>query len=222
MNTALIIPIYNEKKSIKKIVEQAKKQVKRVIVVDNNSEDGTLKILKKLNIIFVSHVHNIGKSNSLKTGCKIAINLNAYYIAMMDGDVQHLIEDLKNIIIKIKKTKVDMVIGTRSNKKMPLINNIGTLIISNLVKFLFKKKLNDVQSGLRVFKSSVYKKIIWRSDGSAHYFADAEMTVNAIKNNLKIIEWPIKTKFFKKHQFKGMNLFQGVYLLICLIIWKIS
>ncbi len=84
---------------------------------------------------------------------------------------------------------------------MPLINNIGTLIISNLVKFLFKKKLTSFITD-SVFKSSVYKKIIWRSDGSAHYFADAEMTVNAIKNNLKIIEWPNKQNFLKNINLK--------------------
>jgi glycosyltransferase involved in cell wall biosynthesis len=183
MHITLVLPVYNEQKNIKDVILDVKKIVNRIIIIDNNSSDDTVKIIKKLNKINIQHCFNLGKSNSLKTGCDLAIKLKTDLIAFMDSDGQHKGSDLKRLIETIKKERIDAVIGYRDSFKMPMMRGIGTLLIKILTNFLFNSSLNDIQSGMRVFKSKIYQRIKWTSTGSAHYFADAEITTKLIKQN---------------------------------------
>ena len=74
-----------------------------------------------------------------------------------------------------------------------LKKRIGTIILQKLFSFFYKKKLFDIQSGLRIFKLSIEPKIYWYSSGVNHYFADAEITCNAVKNKCKIDQIQIET-----------------------------
>jgi hypothetical protein len=84
--------------------------------------------------------------------------------------------------------RIDEVIGYRDSFKMPMMRGIGTLLIKILTNFLFNSSLNDIQSGMRVFKSKIYQRIKWTSTGSAHYFADAEITTKLIKQKIRFKE----------------------------------
>ena len=218
-HTTLIIPAYNEEKNIFNTIEGVKGTVDRVIMIDNCSQDKTVFYAKKHNIIILKHIANIGKSNSMKTGVELAIKLGTNLIAFMDADGQHHPSDLKNIISEIKTKKLEMVIGARNYLKMPVTRLFGTKLLSLICKILYNKNIKDIQSGLRIFKSDIFDKLNWDSTGSSHYFADAEMTIKAIKNNVSFVEIPIKTIF--KDKFKGMDIFQGLRLMLHLIIWKL-
>ena len=220
MHITLIIPAFNEEKNISETIEGVKNIADRIIMVDNSSEDKTIKEAEKHKIIILKHKLNIGKSNSMKTGCELALKLGTDYIAFMDADGQHHPEDLKRIIDEIKVKNFDMVIGVRNYLKMPITRLIGTKILSLITRVLYKTEIKDIQSGLRIFNYKIYNKIVWQSTGSSHYFADAEITTKAIENNLTFKELPIKTIF--KDKFKGMDVFQGLRLMLNLIFWKIS
>lgn len=220
MHVTLVLPVYNEEKNVKKVITSVKKIVNRIIVIDNNSSDNTFNIIKKINKLNLKHCYNLGKSNSLKTGCDLAIKLKTDVIAFMDSDGQHKGTDLKKLINTMKLKKVDCVIGYRDNSRMPIIRGIGTLLIKILTNFLFKSNLKDIQSGMRIFKTKIYNNIKWTSTGSAHYFADAEISTKLIKKKIKFQEVPIKTIFLDKY--KGMNIFQGVHLLFCLVLWRFN
>ena len=84
---------------------------------------------------------------------------------------------------------------------------------------MYKKDIKDIQSGLRVLKVDVLKKIRWESKGLTHYFADAEITCNLIKNNSKIGQLPIET--IASEPYKGMNIIQGLFLMTKLFSWRL-
>ena len=218
IHTTLIIPAYNEEKNIFDTIKGVKDIVDRIIMIDNCSQDKTIFNAEKHNIIILKHLVNIGKSNSMKTGVELANKLGTDLIAFMDADGQHHPVDLKNIINEIKTKNFEMVIGSRNYLQMPITRLFGTRLLSLITKILYNKEIKDIQSGLRIFKSEIFEKLIWESTGSSHYFADAEMTTKAIKNNVNFTEIPIKTIFNDK--FKGMDIFQGVRLMLHLIIWK--
>jgi glycosyltransferase involved in cell wall biosynthesis len=220
MHITLVLPVFNEEKNIRKVITSVKKIVNRIIVIDNNSSDNTMKLIKKLNKINLKHCYNLGKSNSLKTGCDLAVFLKTDVIAFMDSDGQHKGSDLQKLIETMKKEKVDSVIGYRDSFKMPLTRGIGTFLIKILTNFLFNSTLKDIQSGMRIFKSKIYNKIKWTSTGSAHYFADAEISTKLIKKKIKFKEVLIQTIFLDKY--KGMNIFQGIHLLFCLVLWRFN
>lgn len=220
MHITLVLPVYNEEKNIKKVIKSVKKIVNRIIIIDNNSSDYTFKIIQKINKLNLKHCFNLGKSNSLKTGCDLAIKLKTDVIAFMDSDGQHKSSDLKKLIKTIKLEKIDCVIGYRDNFKMPILRGIGTQLIRILTNLLFNSEFKDIQSGMRIFKSKIYKSIKWTSTGSAHYFADAEISTKLIQKKIKFKQVPIETIYLNKY--KGMNIFQGVHLLFCLVFWKFN
>ena len=222
MSNDILIAIlaYNEEKNISNVLKSLTKNFKNILVVDNNSEDRTIKKIKKFKVHLIKHKYNLGKSESMKTALEFAKIKKFKYMAFMDADGQHKTEDLINLCNKIFKSKNELVIGYRRNlDQLNLKKRIGTIILQKLFHILYKKKIFDIQSGLRVFKLSISKKISWNSTGLSHYFADAEISCNAIKNHCKVDQVPITT--LPSETYKGMNLIQGLYLIFMIISWRL-
>lgn len=219
-NTLVAVLAYNEENNIGKVLEKLCKNFNNILVVDNNSEDQTIQKIKKFPVITIKHKYNLGKSESMKTALEFA-KINKYkYLAFMDADGQHDANDVKNICKEIYDSKDQLIIGYRKNLvDLNLKKRIGTIILKVLFSIIYQKKIIDVQSGLRVFNLSISEKIYWQSTGINHYFADAEITCNAVKNRCKIGQVPIET--FSSEKYKGMNLVQGLWLILMIIYWRI-
>lgn len=210
---------YNEEKNISSLLKEVSKKFKNILVVDNNSEDDTLKIVSKFSIKFVHHKYNLGKSNSMKTALDYA-RINQFdYLAFIDGDGQHSVYDLEKICSKLQEMKDGLVIGYRKDlDNLNIKKRVGTKILNKIFLLLYGTKILDIQCGLRAFNTRD-KKIDWSSTGLMHYFADAEITCNAIKNKCNITQIPIKTII--SENYKGMNVLQGLFLVIMVFYWRI-
>ena len=137
----------------------------------------------------------------------------------MDGDGQHKSIDLMNVCKKIYDTDNQLVIGFRKELyNLNLKKRVGTVILQNLFRILYQRKIYDIQSGLRIFDISIYNKIYWTSSGINHYFADAEITCNAVKNGCRIDQIPIGT--YSSESYKGMNIVQGLNLIFMITFWR--
>ena len=219
-DTLVVIPAYNEQKKISEVLNDVTKKFPNVLVVDNNSDDQTVDEVKKFNIFLVKHSYNLGKSESMKTALEFAKIRKFKFLAFMDADGQHKISDLINICKKIREENNQLIIGYRKNlKNLNLKKRFGTIILQKLFFFLYQKKIYDIQSGLRIFDISIENKIYWYSTGINHYFADAEITCNAVINKCKIDQIPIET--FSSEKYKGMNIIQGLYLILMILYWRI-
>ena len=219
-DTLVAILAYNEQKKIADVLNEVTKKFSNILVVDNNSEDKTINEAKKFKIFIVKHKYNLGKSESMKTALEFAKIKKFKFLAFMDADGQHKTDDLIKICKKIREENNQLIIGYRENlRNLNLTKRIGTLILQKLFFILFKKKVYDIQSGLRVFDISIEKMIYWYSTGINHYFADAEITCNAVRNKCKIDQIPIKT--FSSEKYKGMNIIQGLYLVLMILYWRI-
>ena len=215
----VVIFTYNEEDKISLVLRKVCERFKNVLVVDNNSTDKTIEIVKKFSVYYVKHKYNLGKSNSMKTGLNFAELNHFKYVAFMDGDGQHKAFDLENICQKIYKDNGQLVIGYRKNlNNLNFKKKIGTIVLSKFFYLLYKKKIFDIQSGLRAFNIFEKKNIYWESTGMRHYFADAEITCNAVKNGCKIEQVPIET--LSSEKYKGMNILQGLYLMLMIFIWR--
>lgn len=209
---------YNEEKKISLVLKKICKKFKNVIVVDNNSEDKTLEKVKKFPVKIIHHKFNLGKSNSMKSALDYAKIKKFKYLAFLDGDGQHRISDLENLCLEMLKIKKGIIIGYRKNlTKLNFTKRVGTEILNIFFSFFYQKKILDIQCGLRVFNTEE-KKIRWSSSGLRHYFADAEITCNAVINKCKITQIPIKT--VRSEDYKGMNILLGLYLLFMLVYWR--
>src|SRR3989344_142152 len=216
MKICIVIPAYNEEKTIKDIIQRSEKHG-YVIVVDDGSTDLTYKNAKSADLL-LKHVVNMGKGLALKTGVEASIGKKADIIVTIDADGQHKPEDIPVLLNTLKKKKLDIVIGSRpTDKNMPFILKVGNKFLYSAFKFLFHVNIKDTQSGFRVFKSKIYKKIEWESSS---YAVETEMLVNVGKYDLKYEEVPIETRY--SSTYKGTTVIDGIKIFLNMLYWKIS
>ena len=135
-----------------------------VIVINDGSNDKTEDICIENGIPYISLIHNLGIGGAVQTGYKYALE-HGYDIAVQfDGDGQHDVKYVKNIIEPIVKEQVDMVIGSRfidrssSKFKSSMVRRIGINIISIFIKLITGKKIYDTTSGFRAINCNLIKE----------------------------------------------------------------
>ena len=156
----LIIPAYNEEENILKtyntIINYNKKNKTNydIIVINDGSTDMTKKILEDNDIPHIDLIHNLGIGGAVQTGYKYAYYNNYDVAVQYDGDGQHDVRYVKDIIKPIINKEADMVIGSRfvgniDTFKSTLARRIGIKVISSFMKFATGKKIYDTTSGFR-------------------------------------------------------------------------
>lgn len=193
----LIIPAYNEEENIKKVVDEIKIYNKKyktkydAIVINDGSKDKTEEILEKNEIQHIKLIHNLGIGGAVQTGYKYAMENNYDIVVQFDGDGQHDINYVKDLIKPIIIDKADMVIGSRfidettSKFKSSLARRIGINIISNVIKFKTGVKIYDTTSGFRAVNKNVIKLFC---ESYPREYPEPISTVEVLNNNLNVTE----------------------------------
>lgn len=188
---AVLIPCYNEAKTIEKVVKDYKKVLPKadIYVYDNNSSDGTDKIAKKAGAI-VEYEYKQGKGNVIRSMFR---DIDADCYLMIDGDDTYPSENAKEMCDLVLEGKADMVIGDRlsstyfTENKRPF-HNFGNKIVRFLINKLFKNKVKDIMTGYRAFSYEFVKSFPVLSKG---FEIETEMTIHAVDKNFKLIEIPV-------------------------------
>ena len=226
MKILLIIPAYNEEENILKTYEMIEKYNKDnntkydVIVVNDGSKDRTREILEENNIPHINLLCNLGIGGAVQTGYKYAYQ-NDYDIAVQfDGDGQHDINYVKDIVEPIKSKKWNMVIGSRfldeevSSFKSSQARRIGIQIISYFIHLKTKVKVLDTTSGFR----AVDKKIIELfSHCYPTEYPEPISTVEVLRRNLKVKEVPVNMKERSGGK-SSINSWKTVYYMVNVIL----
>lgn len=162
---SIIIPCYNEEKSIGTVLESIPKGIYEVIVVDNNSTDKTSEIARKCGAKVVFE-KRIGYGRALKTGFGAT---SGDIIITIDGDAQYPAEIIFDIVKYLEENNYDFVSASRfpmvDKKSLGIIRRFGNGFLTFAVNALFGVKLKDSQSGMWVFKKEILNKITLESDG---------------------------------------------------------
>ena len=183
---AVLIPCYNESKTIKKVIEDFKRELPEatIYVYDNNSSDNTAEIAKKAGAI-VRTERKQGKGNVIRTMFR---EIDAECYIMTDGDDTYPAEDAKKMCKEILENNVDMVIGDRlsstyfEENKRPF-HNIGNVIVRLLINMIYKSKIRDVMTGYRAFSYRFVKTFPVLSKG---FEIETEMTIHSLDKNLNL------------------------------------
>ena len=207
----LVVPAFNEEKTVSQIIEGIAENGYNVILVDDGSRDKTL----DLAIGVVSHVINRGLGAALKTGMVVALNKGAKYIVTFDADGQHEIGDIPKVCKPLQDGEADVVIGARPFEDMPISKSFANLIMNALTFIFYGRKVKDSQSGLRAFTSHAADVINIVSRG---YGVSSEFIKEISDKNLKLAEVTITTIYTPETQNKGTDAIVGLRILTKMVL----
>lgn len=183
---AVLIPCYNESKTVQKVVSDWKKELPEadIFVYDNNSTDGTDKLAKEAGAI-VRYEYQQGKGNVVR---RMFQEIEADCYILIDGDDTYPAECAGEMVQRVLDRQADMVVGDRlsstyfDENKRPF-HNFGNSIVRSSINCIFKSNIQDIMTGYRAFSHRFVKTFPVLSKG---FEIETEMTIHAISMNMAI------------------------------------
>ena len=183
---AVLIPCYNEGKTIEKVVTDYKKALPDAViyVYDNNSTDGTDEIARKAGAV-VRYEYMQGKGNVIR---RMFADVDAECYLMVDGDDTYPASSALEMCQKVIDRRVDMVVGDRlsstyfEENKRPF-HNFGNSIVRGSINLLFRSDIKDIMTGYRAFSYRFVKSFPVLSKG---FEIETEMTIHAVNKNMSM------------------------------------
>ena len=195
----VVIPTYNEIDNIKDFINQIIKINVDILIVDDNSPDGTGDLVQKLSenssqVNLLKRSGKLGLGSAYRDGFKWGLNEGYKYLIEMDADFSHSFSDLNNILQYSKN--FDVVIGSRyipggGSNGWDFKRKLLSSYANKLSKVLLRSKINDMTSGFRSYSSEALNEINYFSTKSDGYSFQIEMTIRSIEKKLSIKEVPI-------------------------------
>ena len=193
MLLSVIMPVYNEKDTIKEIIEkvEAVNLDKELIIVDDHSNDGTrayLQTLKHKNITLLYHDMNKGKGAAIRTALP---HIKGDITIVQDADLEYDPADYPNLIDLIVNGKADVVYGSRFLFRTRIFyfhHLMGNKLINLVANILYNSTFSDLETCYKSFRSDILKNIHLKSNS---FGFEAEITAHIMKKKLRVYEVPI-------------------------------
>ena len=194
MKTCVIIPTYNEAREIGGLIKEVMRHNLDVVVVDDGSNDNTPQIAGESGAFVLRNAKNQGKGASLIRGFDYALGKGYEAVITMDGDGQHLPEDLPFFIRLAKYSDSGIIIGNRMQKakNMPLARFLTNKALSCLISGIAKQKIPDTQCGFRLIKRRVLEEVKLSTN---NYETESEILLRCSRLGQRIESVPIKTVY---------------------------
>ncbi len=232
MKLTIIVPVYNEEKTIAQVIRKLKEVKlsvdKEIIIVDDASTDNTLNNIDKKGIRFFRHNKNLGKGAALRTGIRKA---TGDYIIIQDADLEYDPSEINKVLKPILQKKADMVYGTRLNR-MPhftkeertprlFFHYLANRVLSFMASVFYQRWITDISTCYKIFPARVAKDLKLERNGFD--MDNAELTSKLLKKKLRYIEIPIAFSPREKKEGKKFNtLVDGPSAFVTLIRYRFT
>lgn len=195
MKLSVIIPVYNEVKNIKEIIKrvQATKLADEIIIVDDDSQDGTRDILKTLDgkkkVRVILHEKNQGKGGAVVTGMEAA---SGDVLLIQDADLEYDPRDYPTLLQPLNEGLADVVYGSRflgaAHRVTMFWHQVANQLLTFMTNILYDSILTDMETGYKVFRREVIEGMHIRSK---RFNFEPEFTAKILKRRYRIFEVPI-------------------------------
>ena len=225
---SIIIPVYNEEKTVLKIIGKVKRSnslglKNEIIVIDDFTSDGTRKILSSIkndDIKIIYHRENMGKGAAIRSGFS---KCTGDIILIQDADLEYDPKEYPKLLRPIIEQNEDVVYGSRLKKirqnlnKMYKLHYLGNVLLTVATNLLYGVNINDMETGYKAFRREVVKKIKINSN---RFDFEPEITAKIIKLGFNIKEVSIDFKARKFDEGKKITWVDGIKALLCLIRYR--
>lgn len=181
-----LLPAYNEAAHLGPVLEEVKKQIDDILVVDDGSRDDTATIARAAGVELLSRGYNLGKGQSLKEGYSWALSHGYDALIMLDSDGQHDPACIQDFIAKFHTTHAPLIIGARDYGEIPLRRRIPNMIGKALFSAAVGQNIPDNQSGYRLLDRSLMERMLDSKESGYHF--EVEMIAICIAEGWQI-EW---------------------------------
>lgn len=191
-NVAALIPSYFEQAKIQEVARRTLAQLEHVLVLDDGSTDGTSDEARKGGAEVIRHEQNKGKGAAIKTGLKTLTDRGFLYVLVLDGDGQHLPEEIPDFIEEANRTGSPFVVGNRmaDTRKMPFVRRMTNRFMSGQISRLCGQPVPDSQCGFRMMRRDVIPHLFCDSN---NYDYETEMLLIASREGFRISSVPVTT-----------------------------
>ena len=195
MEVSVIIPVYNETRTIEEIVRRVKAQnvAKEILIVDDGSTDGTRQILESMNEVgetrVIFHDRNLGKGAAVRTGIN---NASGDVLLIQDADLEYDPRDYASLLQPIEEGLADVVYGSRflgaARRPVMFWHMVANKLLTFLTNILYNTILTDMETGYKVFKKEVIEGVNLRAN---RFDFEPEFTAKILKRKVRVFEVPI-------------------------------
>lgn len=207
----VIIPVYNEGKVIRGVVEDVIKIFPNVVCIDDGSTDSSSREISNTKAQIVKHPMNLGQGGALQTGLEYALlDPKAKYFVTFDADGQHMVNDVEKMLTVLRKEDLDIILGSRFMGTVENIPKLKKAMLKLAVKFTNKTsglKLTDAHNGLRVFNRKVAEGLNIKNPDFSHA---SEIIETISDKKFKYKEVPVTILYTKYSKTKGQSIFNAV------------
>lgn len=195
-NVAALIPCYFEEREIQDVARRTLAQLDQVLVVDDGSTDATAMEARLSGAEVIRHDVNQGKGAAIKTGLRVLCARKAAdYILILDGDGQHLPEEIPHFLATANETSAAMLVGNRMSdtRTMPFVRKMTNRVMSATISSVAGQPIPDTQCGFRMFRRDLAVTLCDLQ--SSKYDFETEMLVVAARRTGTIAAVPVSTVY---------------------------
>lgn len=225
MKLSIIIPCYNEERTLKPLIKSLFKVDfpidREIIVVDDGSRINHKELISKEiasnKVFFIRLPENQGKGVAIRIGLKYA---NGDIFIIQDADFEYDPSDIPRLLEPILSKESEIVYGTRFSKKPKIMSKshlLGNILLTKLTNFLFNVKLTDMETGYKLFTKKVLNDL---KLNAREFEFEPEITAQIILKGYQIKECPIRYNI-RRYGFAKINYFDGIEGALVLLKYRI-
>jgi glycosyltransferase involved in cell wall biosynthesis len=213
--TIVVLPAYNAALTLEKTVESIpRSHADEILLVDDGSQDETVKIARRLGLVVMEHPTNRGYGANQKTCYQLALERNADYIVMLHPDYQYDARLIPAAIEILRLGTCDVILGNRVRTRkeclssgMPLYKYLGNRFLTGIENIALGQNLGEFHSGFRAYRRAVVEAIPFDKN-SDNFVFDAQFLIQAVHFGFKIGDIPMPVRYFKEAS--SINLWRSI------------
>ncbi|MFY9314722.1 MAG: glycosyltransferase family 2 protein [Burkholderiales bacterium] len=220
---AVVIPAYNEARTIREVAARALAQLPLVIVVDDGSTDATAAALEGLPVILLRNDSNRGKAGSLRRGADEAVRRGAAAVVTLDGDGQHCPEDIPLLLAAWHAAPRRIVIGSRlhARETIPAARYRANRFANFWISWAAGQAIADTQSGFRVYPAGLFAQTQASYDAAASFVFESEILIEAGQAGMEITCVPINAVYSARPRASHFRPVVDIARIVRMVAWRL-